>query len=217
MTNSTMINSFIADAVAQMSEKNNLNGLVAAEVLRQVHGQTANQIALTYLQLQKERKDAKREQETAGTSPQLLANPEYILTFVQAVMNQVCWNARRLFIANSAEEYANGIDFSQDVAELVGVSVENPHITEIVDDDFMTLNNLHSWLGGQMSYLNDIQPLFHFSQSENIDGEWVTTTQCTSFDDAFTAMQEIVERLNNEADDKVVAEAHGLDFSAKAA
>lgn len=212
-----MSNSFIAEALVSMSEKSNLNSLLANEVLRQDHKVPANQIAMLYLRLQNERREAKRNQETDGTSPQLLANPEYMLTFVQATMNQICWNARRLFIANSAEDMATGIDFSQDVAEQVGVSVKNSNISEIVDDDFMTLNNLHSWLASQMSYLNDIDSLYHFSQSENVDGYWEVTKRCTSFDEAFDAMQEIVEQLNIESDGRLMDEARGLDFSAKAA
>jgi len=212
-----MNNSFIAEAIVTMSEKSNLNSLIANEVLRQDHKQAANQIAMMYLQLQDERRQAKRDEKTEGTSAQLVANPEYMLTFVQAVMNQICWNARRLFIANSAEDMATGIDFSQDIADQVGVSVNNSNISEIVDDDFMTLNNLHSWLASQMSYLNDIDSLYHFSQSENVDGYWQVTKQCTSFDDAFDAMQEIVEQLNIESAGKLMEEARGLDFSAKAA
>lgn len=212
-----MNNSFIAEAVVAMSEKSNLNGIVANEVLKQVHANTANQIALTYLQFARERQEAARaEKQTGVRGNDPVAKPEYMLTFVQALMNQICWSARRLFIANSAEDFANGIDFSQEVAEQVGVSVDNSHLSEIVDDDFMTLNNLHTWLAGQMSYLTQIEPLFHFSQTEKVDDEWVTTHQCTSFSDAFDVMTEIVEQLDNDTTVKQREEAASIDFSAAA-
>lgn len=211
------MSSFVADAIVAMSEKQNMNGDVARLILKQDHAQPANQIALTYLSLANQRQDAARaEKDTGVRGIDPIVKPEYMLTFVQAVMNQVCWNGRRLFIANSAEDFANGIDFSQDVAEQVGVSVENSNISEIIDDDFMTLNNVHTWLAAQMSYLTQIDPLFHFSQTEKIDDEWVTTHQCTSFHDAFDVMNEIVEGLGVKQVEAKRQEAASIDFSAAA-
>lgn len=218
MTNSqTAMVSFISDAIVAMSEKQNMNGDVARLILKQNHAKPANQIALTYLSLANQRQEAARaEKQTGVRGIDPIVKPEYMLTFVQSLMNQICWSGRRLFIANSAEDFANGIDFSQDVAEQVGVSVENSHISEVIDDDFMTLNNLHTWLAAQMSYLTNIEPLFHFSQTEKIDDEWVTTHQCTSFDDAFDVMAEIVESLDVKQVEAKQQEAASMDFSAAA-
>jgi hypothetical protein len=218
MTNSqTAMVSFVADAVVKMADARNMNGDAAREVLKQDHKNPANQIALCYLSLNRQRLEAARQEKDTGVrGNDPIVKPEYMLTFVQSLMNQICWNGRRLFIANSAEEFANGIDFSQDVAEQVGVSVNNSHISEIIDDDFMTLNNLHTWLAGQMSYLTSIEPLFHFSQTEKIDDAWVVTHQCTSFDDAMVVMTEIVEQLDVDATVKQREEAATIDFSAAA-
>jgi len=217
MTNSqSAMVSFISDAIVAMSEKQNMNGDAARIVLKQDHAKPANQIALTYLSLNNQRQEAIREEKTTGVRVDPVVKPEYMLTFVQSLMNQICWSGRRLFIANSAEDFANGIDFSQDVAEQVGVSVDNSHISEVIDDDFMTLNNLHTWLAAQMSYLTNIEPLFHFSQTEKIDDEWVTTHQCTSFDDAFDVMTEIVESLDVKQVEAKQQEAASMDFSAAA-
>lgn len=218
MTNSqTAMTTFVADAVAKMADARNMNGDAAREVLKQDHKNPANQIALCYLSLNRQRLEAARQEKDTGVrGNDPIVKPEYMLTFVQSLMNQICWNGRRLFIANSAEEFANGIDFSQDVAEQVGVSVNNSHISEIIDDDFMTLNNLHTWLAGQMSYLTIIEPLFHFAQSEKIDDVWVVTHQCTSFDDAMVVMAEIVEQLDVDTTVKQREEAATIDFSAAA-
>ena len=218
MTNSqSAMVSFVADAVAKMADARNMNGVAAREVLRQDHKNPANQIALCYLSLNRQRLGAGRQEKDTGVrGNDPIVKPEYMLTFIQSLMNQVCWNARRLYLSNNKEEFANGIDFSQDVAEQVGVSVESGHIGELVDDDFMTLNNLHTWLAGQMSYLTIIEPLFHFAQSEKIDDVWVVTHQCTSFDDAMVVMTEIVEQLDVDTTVKQREEAATIDFSAAA-
>lgn len=215
MTNLT--NSFIADAVAKIADGRNMNGDAAREVLKQDHKNPANQIALCYLNLQRQRLEAAREEKDTGVrGNDPIVKPEFMLSFVQSLMNQICWNGRRLYLSNNAEDFANGIDFSQDVAEQVGVSVDNGHISELIDDDFMTLNNLHTWLAGQMSYLTNIEPLFHFAQSEKVDDAWVVTHQCTSFDDAMVVMTEIVEQLDVNATVKQREEAATIDFSAAA-
>ena len=218
MTNSqSAMVSFIADAVVKMADARNMNGDAAREILKQDHKNPANQIALCYLSLNRQRLEAARQEKDTGVrGNDPIVKPEFLLSFVQSLMNQVCWNARRLHISNNTEDFANGIDFSQDVAEQVGVSVDNGHISELVDDDFMTLNNLHTWLAGQMSYLTNIEPLFHFAQSEKIDDEWVVTHQCTSFDDAMVVMKEIIEQLDVNATVKQREEAATMDFSAAA-
>lgn len=215
MTNLT--NSFIEAAIARMSDTLNMNGDAAREVLKQDHKNPANQIALCYLSLNRQRLEAAREEKDTGVrGNDPIVKPEFMLSFVQSLMNQVCWNSRRLYLSSTNEDLANGIDFSQDVAEQVGVSVDNGHIAELVDDDFMTLNNLHTWLAGQMSYLTNIEPLFHFAQSEKIDDVWVVTHQCTSFDDAMVVMTEIIEKLDVDSTVKQREEAASIDFSAAA-
>lgn len=215
MTNLT--NSFIETAIARMSDTLNMNGDAAREVTKQDHKNPANQIALCYLSLNRQRLEAAREEKDTGVrGNDPIVKPEFMLSFVQSLMNQVCWNSRRLYLSNNAENLANGIDFSQDVAEQVGVSVDNRHMSELVDDDFITLNNLHTWLAGQMSYLTNIEPLFHFAQSEKIDDVWVATHQCTSFDDAMVVMAKIVEQLDVDSTIKQREEAATIDFSAAA-
>lgn len=215
---SSVNNSFIAEAISKLADQGSSSiGKAARVVEAQNHKNSANRIALAYLQLSRERLEAiKAEKQTGVRGIDPVVKPELMLSFVQNVMNQVCWNARRLVVANSAEDFANGIDFSQEVAEQTGVSSDTDNISQFVDDDFMTLNNVQTWLGAQMSYLDDIQPLFHFAQSEEVDGEWVQTHQCTSFYDAQCAMAEIIESLEDKNVSKKQTEAASIDFSAAA-
>ena len=213
----TVNNSFLQEALSKMAETTSKTGIVARAIENQSHANVANQIALTFLAFQKQRLDASVALKTTGVEGEgPVAKPEFILSFVQQLMNQVCWQARRLTVANNQEEFANGIDFSQDVAEQVGVSSETENVSQFVDDDFMTLNNLHTWLGAQMSYLNDIQPLYYFAQNEEIDGVWQQTHAAMSFYDAQCVMTEIVEKLTENQEAAKVTEAASMDFSAAA-
>lgn len=209
--------SFIAEAISSMADKMNVSGDIARAVESQQHEHVANRIALTYVQFNRERLEASKAEKATGVRGRdPVAKPEQLLSFVQNVMNQVCWNARRLCISNGQEEYLNGIDFSQDTGEAVGVYTATENVSSEVDQDFITLNNLQTYLAAQMSYLTDIEPLYYFSQQEKIDEQWVPTHQCMSFDDAFTAMSEIVELLNEQQEANQTAEAASMDFTATA-
>jgi hypothetical protein len=210
-------NSFIESAISKLAEQKSSTGRAARIVEAQDHKNPANRIALAYLKLSRERLEAAKAEKTTGIRGRdPIVKPEAMLSFVQNVMNQVCWNARRLVIANSAEDFGNGIDFSQDAAEQTGVSSKTENVSQFVDDDFMTLNNVQTWLGAQMPYLNDIEPLFYFAQSEEIDGEWEQTHQSMNFYDAQCAMTEIIESLDDKNVIKQRSEAASIDFSAAA-
>jgi hypothetical protein len=194
----TINQSFIANVFTNLSEKKTVNGDIARYILKQAGNDELEQTLFAFATLQRMRQDANRkmlELGTAGDEPPF--KPERLLSFVQSVMNGVCWAARRLHIANERPEYGNGQDFSQETAELVGVYCTNDHIPAFVDDDFMSLNNLHSILSDKMSYLTDIQPLYHFEQrTRDDDGNWYVDKVCNSFDEAMPLMEEIRERLD---------------------
>ena len=167
--------SFIPQAVAKIAELPTSAGAIAREVEA---APATNPIpthrfinATLYVKekLNDERQEAKRvelETGTRGIDP--VAAPEATLFFIQTVMNEVSQAARLLFNANNREEFGNGIDFSQDVGERVGVYCANENIAAHVDADFRLLNNLHTTLAGQMDYLTDVKPLFYFTKSEAV-------------------------------------------------
>ena len=108
--------------LSSLSEKKTVNGDIARFILKQVGDNELEQIVHTFVRVQRMRQDANRkllELGTAGDEPPF--KPERLLSFVQSVMNGVCWAARRLYKANERPEYGNGQDFSQETAELVGV------------------------------------------------------------------------------------------------
>ena len=197
--------SFIPNVIGYMSEKNTTLGSIAKYVESQQADNPLERIALAFFRLQRERQAAVRAELDQGVPvPGPEFKPERLLTFVQSVMNGVCWAARRLYIANdktAAEDLGNGIDFSQDVGDWVGVYASNERIPELVDSDYMALNRLHTLLGAKMAYLTDISPLYHFEQrARDEDGNWYVDKTCASFQEALPLMDEIVTRLQQESE-----------------
>ena len=215
----TINQSFIANVFTNLSEKKTVNGDIARYILKQAGSDELEQTLYAFTTLQRMREDSNRkmlELGTAGDEPPF--KPERLLSFVQSVMNGVCWAARRLYKANERPEYGNGQDFSQETAELVGVYCTNEHIPEFVDDDFMALNAVHTILSSKMQYLTDIQPLYHFEQrTRDDDGNWYVDKVCTSFDDALPLMDEIIERLQAEKQESEVSDMLAQLRAARAA
>jgi len=199
---------FIPNVIGYMSEKNTTIGSIAKYVECQQADDPLERIALAFFRLQRARQaavTAELEQGVPVEGPPF--KPERLLSFIQSVMNGVCWAARRLYVANDKQEFGNGIDFSQDVGDYVGVYATNERIPELVDSDFMALTRLHTLLAAKMAYLTDIAPLYHFEQrAKDEDGNWYVETVCNSFSQAMPVMDDIVARLQQESEANEVAD-----------
>jgi hypothetical protein len=199
---------FIPNVIGYMSEKNTTIGSIAKYVESQQADDPLERIALAFFRLQRARQaavTAELEQGVPVEGPPF--KPERLLSFIQSVMNGVCWAARRLYVANDKQEFGNGIDFSQDVGDYVGVYATNERIPELVDSDFMALTRLHTLLAAKMAYLTDIAPLYHFEQrAKDEDGNWYVETVCNSFSQAMPVMDDIVARLQQESEANEVAD-----------
>jgi hypothetical protein len=199
---------FIPNVIGYMSEKNTTIGSIAKYVECQQADDPLERIALAFFRLQRARQaavTAELEQGVPVEGPPF--KPERLLSFIQSVMNGVCWAARRLYVANDKQDFGNGIDFSQDVGDYVGVYATNERIPELVDSDFMALTRLHTLLAAKMAYLTDIAPLYHFEQrAKDEDGNWYVETVCNSFSQAMPVMDDIVARLQQESEANEVAD-----------
>jgi hypothetical protein len=200
--------SFIPNVIAYTAEKNTTLGQIARYVESQEANDPLERIALAFFRLQRQRQASVRAELDTGVpveGPPF--KPERLLTFIQTVMNGVCWAARRLYIANTKQDLGNGIDFSQDVGDWVGVYASNERIPDLVDSDFMALTKLHTLLAAKMAYLTDISPLYHFEQrAKDEDGNWYVDKVCNSFDEALPLMDDIVARLQQESEANEVAD-----------
>lgn len=235
-----MSQSYIDAAITKMTTSKGNQGAIASMIQNVDHGDPANRIAITFIQLQQQRLaslNAKKVAEDSGESIAIpeepIAKPEQLLSFVQSLMNNICWAYRRAsqsVLTAEVEEQAWGLDFSEEIADEVGMTEDRDtkYLELQVDDDYAKLNAVHTWLGGKMNYLTDIQPLYYFQQSElqpALDERgrpigtievYVTTVAATDLHEATNAMRDIVLRLAEEQPEKELTDAASMDFSSAA-
>ncbi len=213
---------YIDTIITNMSSKKNRNGNIAALVDAQDAPLAANRIALAWDVLVKQRKEANLEAVKSGVpAKEMTEKPEHMLSFVQQVMNSSCWAARRVLNSGMQTDMANGLDFSQDVAEQAGniESAARKDVEVTLMDDFQILNELHSWLCSNMNYMTDLDPLFLFAEKVCIDEEqqiYEHSHMCMEFDDVLPVLNEKALELSELADTKQTEHAATHVFGAKA-
>lgn len=187
---------FLNEVISKMAGNDNRNGAIAKLVESQDKPLAANRIAVTFDQLGTQRSKARLEAIRAGVqAPEVELKPEHMLSFVQNVMNSSCWAARRTITAGVQTDQANGLDFSQSIAEQVA-NLESASIHDVeatLMDDFAILNELHQWLCGKMSYMADLDPLFLFAEKVCVDEErniWEHAHMIMDFNDVLPVLDE---------------------------
>ena len=187
---------FIDTVITNMSSNKNRNGAIAKLVDSNDAPLAANRIANVMLDLAEKRQAARIDAVRAGTPiPEMPEKPEHMLSFVQQVMNSSCWAARKVANSGKQRDMANGLDFSQSVAEQAGniASAALADVEVTLMDDFQILNELHSWMCSEMNYMTDLDPLFLFAEKECIDEEqqiYEHTHMIMDFDDMLSVLAE---------------------------
>ena len=173
-----------------------------------------NAIAKLYHDLDKERTAARIKEEETGVPTTVRVKPEAMLSYLQKLMNKVCSQARSLHVALEKEDSGNGIDFSQDTGERVGVYTEKHNIGPYVDDDFNALTNVYNWMACKMPYLNDVDQLYYYAaRVQNPDTEeWEVLYKSMSFDEAYSAIQDVRDAMDAKAEAEQAAEPYAMDF-----
>jgi hypothetical protein len=210
---------FIDTVITNMSSNKNRNGAIARLVDSQDAPLYANRIALAWDALTKQRKANNLEAIRTGIpAREMTEKPEHMLSFIQNVMNSSCWAARRVINSGTQTDLANGIDFSQDVASQAG-NIESARFADVevtLMDDFSILNELHSWLCGNMNYMTDLDPLFLFAEKTEVaEGVWEHTHMCMELDDVLPVLEEKALELAEQADTKQTEHAATHVFGAK--
>lgn len=197
MENST----FISQVITSMTSNKNRNGKIAELVDSADHKLPANRIAVTWETLKTQRQEAKIDAVKSGVpAPEMEVKPEHLLSFVQQVMNSCCWAARRVANSGRQKDLANGLDFSQSVAEQAG-QLESARLKDVeatLMDDFGILNELHSWLCSEMNYMSDLDPLFLFAEKVCVDEEqqvYEHTHMLMDFNDVMSVLEEKSKEL----------------------
>lgn len=182
--------SYVTSALSAISSYKNQYGLIASNAVR-INDEPGMCFLVNSIAVSHDRAtiDATNHKFNGTAAP--VAPPIAYLDFVQVLMNKVCGLARQDLRGKRTEDFGNGIDFSQELTDQIGFSVDAEKIESLVDEDFYTLNNLHCYIAQGMPYLDDIPALrYHAESSKLDDGTWVKTNIADSFDEAVTIMAE---------------------------
>lgn len=212
---------FIDTVITNMTSNKNRNGAIAKLVDSNDAPLAANRIANVMLDLAEKRQAARIDAVRSGVpAPEMTEKPEHMLSFVQQVMNSSCWAARRVANSGKQRDMANGLDFSQSVAEQAGniASAALADVEVTLMDDFQILNELHSWMCSEMNYMTDLDPLFLFAEKECIDEEqqvYEHTHMIMDFNDMLSVLEEKSKELGELANTKKRDHASTHVFGAK--
>jgi hypothetical protein len=177
----------------------------------------AYQFVEAYVAAQSDRKETKATGETYTG-----VKPESLLALAGRVMDKACWNARKQLISQQMSEDTdrkNGIDYSQDTAEVTGVYTETKYIPDIITEDYRTMVAVYGWLVEKMLYLEnvaDVIPMFSIKEkTKDEDGNdiWVTISECYNWEDALETMNEKAQELSgfNEHYDREMNAIEGME------
>jgi len=211
--------SFIDQIITNMSEKSNRNGTIAKRIEAADHETVANRIAIVWDDLGRERRVAKTESVRNGQKMrELTEKPEHMLSLIQQTMNNCCWSARTVINAGKSQDLANGLDFSQSIAEQAG-NIASSRIVDVEStlmNDFSVLNELHSWLCSQMNYMADLDPLFLYAEKQEIEeGVWEHTHMCMDINDVLPILDEKIIELAEQGDTNITKFASTHVFGAR--
>ena len=200
-----MSDTFITNALDQMSTRSNFIGHMASDIYctdTDAEPRVAHQVVSYYAKLQNARSSA-----AVTNSSYSGQKPETLFTFLPELMTKVCWNARRQIISQKiAEEndLENGQDYSQDTAKETGVYVSTDRIPDVVKDDYQTLQTVYDVLLQEMDYFTDsvdsILPMY-IEKEPDADGNWQVVYETGNWDDALERMNEKADALRDKANE----------------
>ena len=208
--------SYTQSSVNAISTYKNQYGLIASFALR-IQKENPDWALLNCIAVAHDRTVQQATDHKFNDGEPPVAPPIAFLDFVQTVMNKVCGLARADMRGKRTEDFGNGIDFSSDITDQIGFSVDSTKIVGLVDDDFFCLNNLHHYIAQGMDYLTDIEPLHYHAESVKRDDDtWVKANIADSFDDAVTIINNKALAYAEEQAKLRQGESATIDFSARA-
>jgi hypothetical protein len=199
MTNYT---SFIDAAITDIACGSTKYAEFASMVQKQKYSSPIERIGIMLLRVRRDIKEAEASgNEYSGV------RPGGMLQFVQRVQNKCCWSARRIvqsMAADAEEDVINGINFSEEFMEDIGIDPCNPeHIRDLLDADYAELSALHFWLSGQMGDFGaSVDPLSYYIQKQYDAelNEWVVQYESANFDDTMSVLDDIAAELRDNSE-----------------
>ena len=207
--------SYVTSALTAISSYKNQYGLIASNAIR-INDEPLMSSLLNAIAVSHDRATVDATNHKFNDGPAPVAPPIAYLDFVQVLMNKVCGLARQDLRGKRTEDFGNGIDFTQELTDQIGFSVDAEQIQSLVDEDFYTLNNLHCYIAQGMPYIDDIPALRYHAESTKLDdGTWVKTNIADSFDEAVTIMEEKAAIYAEQQAMVRQGESATVDFSAR--
>lgn len=210
------ISSFIDTVITKCTSTKTKNGTIACMVQNQDGRHVANRIAMTYVDLTKERNRRRLEAKRLGNPIDPMdIKPEHMLSFVQSMMNNCCWAAHTVIRAARTEDQATGIDFTIPIAEQAGLQDSHSmhNCSDTLMDDWAIMNELHTWLCGQMNYMTDLEQLYLYAEKAEIEpGHWEYIHQLMDFEDVLPLLDEKLIELATQKEDQLAEYAQRYEF-----
>jgi hypothetical protein len=218
------IASFIDGAITANSIKKSSFGKATALVENRNEEHFTNRIGGAWAALINDRNNLRKLDETDNgiRVKSMPIKPEMFLSLCQFLMNQACWSARRYIRADEQTKIGElirgvtGVDFSQDVAEEAGI--EPMDLTEIeitLDEDFMCMMRLHSYMATKMNYLSNIEDLYLFADREQEGEVWKLTGAAMTFEEARDLMDGTVIKMREREEKNLTESMTTTDFTGK--
>ena len=220
--NTQNLPSFINAAITDSQNKQTSYAKVSALVEERNEEHFCNRIGGAWASLIADRNQLRILDLEANTTlvKDMAIKPEMFLSFCQYLMNQSCWAARRYIQAQQANadqeklHGITGIDFSQDVAEDLGIEpMDISAISATIEEDFMAMLKLYSVMSTQMNYLSDIEDLHVFADRAQEGEVWKVLATADEFDDALVIMTDVLTRMNERADAELTKNMTTMDFT----
>ena len=207
--------SYTQAAVKAISSYKNQYGPIASFALR-IQEDNPSWALLNCIAVAHDRTTLAATDHKFNDGPAPVAPPIAFLDFCQLVMNKVCGLARQDMRGKRTEDFGNGIDFTQELTDQIGFSVDASRVAELVDDDFFQLNNLHCYIGQGMEYLTDIENLRYHAESVKLeDGTWIKDHIADSFDEALSVLDSKAQEYATQQAELRQGESSTIDFAAK--
>lgn len=186
-----MKNSFITQALLDISDYRGYKGEVAKHIMSFDTGDLVTDFEEAFI---------------AAATDETSYHPLAIIGFHQTLMDKVCWNARKFWLAQNEESPVYGVETAERMSEIVGVET-NTDVLETVDLDYQILFESHASLAQEMGADVDVENLYYFAptQRDEQTGEWHPRCTCESFPDAQTVMNMIAEELEEQQKDTLRA------------
>jgi hypothetical protein len=204
-------------SIAQNSNsdfKKRLARLTLDEMSRKLHGDSAktNPRQAIYYAGMRNSHTNKLEKERFATSGIKFVPEIYDISFysfVQNVMDKICWMSRKAAAARIEQEKQseemrgdNGIDYANEISDELYIDSSNlGTIREDVLEANRTMTSLCSQLASKLQVSNG-GPLYVFAPTQLVDGVWEIPFKTNDWDEALDCMNQIAADLQEQSEIK---------------